>query len=127
MYCLANSQRIFQKVTEYNLDTLEPYSSTLVKIRTNGMFRNMFENKNFKYFFFLYLLDSTDGDAIVRVLRISFVGEIGYEIHIPNENCVQVYNHLLAAGNSDGLQNAGYRALYSLSCEKGTFRLHLVK
>lgn len=62
-----------------------------------------------------------DGDVLVRVLRISFVGELGYELHIPNDKCADVYQYLLATGKSDGLRNAGYRALYSLSCEKGIY------
>ncbi|XP_067632907.1 sarcosine dehydrogenase, mitochondrial isoform X2 [Eurosta solidaginis] len=55
----------------------------------------------------------------LRLLRVSFVGELGYELHIPKEDCSAVYQTLLATGNEDGLRNAGYRALYSLSSEKG--------
>lgn len=54
-----------------------------------------------------------------RVLRVSFVGELGYELHIPKESCSQVYNILMNAGGSFNLKNAGYRSLYSLSSEKG--------
>lgn len=57
----------------------------------------------------------------VRVLRVSFVGELGYELHIPKESCAQVYNILMKAGESFNLRNAGYRSLYSLSSEKGFF------
>uniref|UniRef100_A0A0K8UZQ0 Sarcosine dehydrogenase, mitochondrial n=2 Tax=Bactrocera latifrons TaxID=174628 RepID=A0A0K8UZQ0_BACLA len=55
----------------------------------------------------------------VRVLRVSFVGELGYELHVPKEHCSAVYQSLLAVGKPDGVRNAGYRALYSLSSEKG--------
>jgi len=55
----------------------------------------------------------------VRLLRVSFVGELGYEIHVPKESCVEVYNALMNAGSPNGLRNAGYRSLYSLSSEKG--------
>lgn len=55
----------------------------------------------------------------VRVLRVSFVGELGYELHVPKEHCSTVYQSLLAVGRTDGVRNAGYRALYSLSSEKG--------
>ncbi|KAL5291158.1 SARDH family protein [Megaselia abdita] len=54
-----------------------------------------------------------------RLLRVSFVGELGYELHVPKEYCPDVYKLLMEAGKSDGLRNAGYRALYSLSSEKG--------
>ena len=52
-------------------------------------------------------------------LRVSFVGELGWELHIPNDSCVPVYRALLEAGKSKGLLNAGYRAIDSLSIEKG--------
>lgn len=56
----------------------------------------------------------------VRALRVSFVGELGYELHIPKESCAQVYNILMRVGGSSGLKNAGYRSMYSLSSEKGS-------
>jgi len=55
----------------------------------------------------------------VRALRVSFVGELGWELHIPSESCVPVYRALLAAGEPLGMVNAGYRAIDSLSIEKG--------
>lgn len=55
----------------------------------------------------------------VRALRVSFVGELGYELHIPKESCEQVYGRLMQVGGTWGLKNAGYRSMYSLSSEKG--------
>ena len=55
----------------------------------------------------------------VLALRVSFVGEMGWELHIPNESCVPVYRALMEAGKDKGLVNAGYRAIDSLSIEKG--------
>lgn len=55
----------------------------------------------------------------VRVLRVSFVGELGYELHIPKDSCTEVYNILMKAGGPFNLRNAGYRSLYALSSEKG--------
>lgn len=55
----------------------------------------------------------------LRLLRVSFVGELGYELHVPKQDCVAVYKSLMAAGAAQNLQNAGYRALYALSSEKG--------
>jgi sarcosine dehydrogenase len=55
----------------------------------------------------------------VRALRVSFVGELGWELHIPAESCVPVYRALMAAGEDYGIVNAGYRAIDSLSIEKG--------
>lgn len=63
-------------------------------------------------------------DHAVRALRLSFVGEIGWELHMPNSSAIPVYKALMNAGEAYGLANAGYRALESLSCEKGYHHWH---
>ena len=55
-----------------------------------------------------------------RALRLSFVGELGWELHVPSKNAVKIYKQLMAAGAQYGVRNAGYRAIDSLSIEKGT-------
>ena len=55
----------------------------------------------------------------VMALRVSFVGEMGWELHIPASSCVPVYQALMEAGKPHGLVNAAYRAIDSLSIEKG--------
>jgi 4-methylaminobutanoate oxidase (formaldehyde-forming) len=55
----------------------------------------------------------------VRALRITYVGELGYELHVPVEYATTVYDALMAAGNGLGLVNAGYRAIESCRLEKG--------
>ena len=55
----------------------------------------------------------------VRALRVSFVGELGWELHIPRASCVPVYEALHRVGAQYGMVNAGYRAIDSLSIEKG--------
>lgn len=55
----------------------------------------------------------------VRAMRTSFVGELGWEIHIPWQSCIPVYLALWEQGKRYGLRHAGFRALYSLSSEKG--------
>lgn len=55
----------------------------------------------------------------VRILRVSFVGELGYELHVPADYCATVHQTLMKAGSPENLKNAGYRSLYSLSSEKG--------
>ncbi|KAK9875708.1 hypothetical protein WA026_009505 [Henosepilachna vigintioctopunctata] len=54
-----------------------------------------------------------------RAMRMSFVGELGYQLHIPVASCMSVYNRLVDAGKGFDLQHIGFRAFYSLSCEKG--------
>lgn len=55
----------------------------------------------------------------VRAMRTSFVGELGWEIHVPEHACIPVYLALWEVGRNYGLRHAGYRALYSLCSEKG--------
>ncbi len=89
------SREILSKITDFDLsnETLPPYSASNIRVG--------------------------DKQYNVRLLRISFVGEMGYELHIPKEACIGVYNALMEAGGPLGLRNAGYRSLYSLSSEKG--------
>lgn len=61
----------------------------------------------------------------VRALRTSFVGEMGWELHIPWQSCIPVYNALWEEGLKFGLRQAGYRALYSLSSEKGSIMIYI--
>ncbi len=55
----------------------------------------------------------------VRIIRITYVGELGFELHIPVAHAPSVYNELHRAGADLGLRNAGYRAIESLRLEKG--------
>jgi 4-methylaminobutanoate oxidase (formaldehyde-forming) len=57
--------------------------------------------------------------ATVRALRVTYVGELGWELHIPVEAATAVYDALMAAGRPQGIANAGYRAIESLRLEKG--------
>lgn len=54
-------------------------------------------------------------------MRLSFVGEMGWELHVPKEHCVRVYRAVMEAGTKHGITNAGYRAIDSLSIEKGLY------
>jgi len=55
----------------------------------------------------------------VLAMRITYVGELGWELHLPAEYALTVYNALHAAGEPHGLRNAGYRAIETLRLEKG--------
>lgn len=91
------SRTILQQITEYDLNDIHfpLYSSALICIRT------------------------ASGPVQVRAMRISFVGELGYELHVATDKCVDLYNALKHAGTQFGLSDAGFRALYALSNEKG--------
>ena len=55
----------------------------------------------------------------VLALRVTYVGELGWELHMPTDVAVTVYLALMAAGADHGLANAGYRAIETLRLEKG--------
>ncbi|WP_321897182.1 GcvT family protein [Burkholderia cepacia] len=59
------------------------------------------------------------GYARVRASRITFVGELGWELYVPSEFALHVYERLLAAGELYDLVHAGYHALNSCRMEKG--------
>ena len=59
------------------------------------------------------------GFAQVLCIRITYLGELGYELYIPAEQAVHVYDRLVTAGRSVGLRHAGLKALGSLRMEKG--------
>jgi len=58
-------------------------------------------------------------DCPVLALRVTYVGELGWELHMPTDVAVTVYEALMAAGGPLGLLNAGYRAIETLRLEKG--------
>lgn len=59
------------------------------------------------------------GYARVRASRITYVGELGWELYVSAEHCIDVYERLLAAGEAFGLAHAGYHAMASCRIEKG--------
>ena len=59
------------------------------------------------------------GYAMVRASRITYVGELGWELYMPTDFVPGVYDVLMEAGADHGLKLAGYHALNSLRIEKG--------
>ncbi len=59
------------------------------------------------------------GSGGVLCVRITYVGELGYELYVPAPEAADVYDRIVAAGRSIGLVHAGLRALGSLRMEKG--------
>jgi 4-methylaminobutanoate oxidase (formaldehyde-forming) len=56
--------------------------------------------------------------APVRATRITYVGELGWEIYVPTEFAPAVHDAIAAAGEDLGLRHAGYHAMDSLRMEK---------
>jgi 4-methylaminobutanoate oxidase (formaldehyde-forming) len=61
----------------------------------------------------------TIGYAPVKAFRVTYVGELGYELYIPTEFAAHVYEALWEAGQAFGIKNAGYRTISSMHLEKG--------
>jgi 4-methylaminobutanoate oxidase (formaldehyde-forming) len=59
------------------------------------------------------------GGHLCWLQRISYVGELGWEIMVPADNAEKLYRTLYQAGKSFSLQNVGLHAVNSLRLEKG--------
>ncbi len=59
------------------------------------------------------------GYSTIRATRITYVGELGWELYVPAEFAVGVYEDLLAAGAEFGIARGGYYAIESMRLEKG--------
>jgi sarcosine oxidase subunit alpha len=58
-------------------------------------------------------------DVPARVLRVGFVGELGYELHVPSYSAARVWDALMQAGQDDGIRPFGVEAQRILRLEKG--------
>ena len=70
-------------------------------------------------FGYMRLREITVGDVPVRALRVTFVGEFGWELYCPTEYGAGLWATLFEAGQPHGLLAGGYRAIDSLRLEKG--------
>ena len=77
---------------------------------------NDFSNEAFPY---LTAQQVIMGDIPVLALRVTYVGELGWEIYAPMEYGLKLWDTLWQAGKPLGLLAAGYRAIESLRLEKG--------
>jgi 4-methylaminobutanoate oxidase (formaldehyde-forming) len=68
---------------------------------------------------YMTMRELTVGDVPVRALRVTFVGELGWELYCPAEYGAGLWRTLSEGGREHGLVAAGYRAIDSLRLEKG--------
>ncbi|HEV7559135.1 MAG TPA: FAD-dependent oxidoreductase [Kofleriaceae bacterium] len=59
------------------------------------------------------------GFARVLCIRITYLGELGYELYIPTEQALDVYDRIVSVGETVGLRHAGLKTLASCRMEKG--------
>ncbi|MCP4376609.1 MAG: aminomethyl transferase family protein, partial [bacterium] len=57
--------------------------------------------------------------ACVLAIRVTYVGELGWELYIPTEHALQVYDRIIQTGKDFELKHAGLQTLNSLRLEKG--------
>jgi 4-methylaminobutanoate oxidase (formaldehyde-forming) len=68
---------------------------------------------------YMSMRELTVGDVPVRALRVTFVGELGWELYCPTEYGAGLWRTLWEAGREHGLVAGGYRAIDSMRLEKG--------
>lgn len=68
---------------------------------------------------YMTMRDLAIGDVPVRALRVTFVGELGWEIYCPTEYGAGLWRTLWEAGAEHGLMACGYKAIDSMRLEKG--------
>jgi glycine cleavage system aminomethyltransferase T/glycine/D-amino acid oxidase-like deaminating enzyme len=70
-------------------------------------------------FGYMSMRDIAVGDVPVRALRVTFVGELGWELYCPTEYGLGLWRTMCEAGEPHGLAAGGYRAIDTLRLEKG--------
>ena len=78
--------------------------------------RASMSNEDFPY---LSAREIDIGYARVYAIRVTYLGELGWELYIPTEHAVDVYERIVEAGEEFGLRHAGLQSLSSLRLEKG--------
>jgi len=68
---------------------------------------------------YLTMRETTVGSAPVRMSRVTFVGELGWELYAPMEYGATLWAELVEAGDPHGMVRCGYKAIDSLRAEKG--------
>jgi 4-methylaminobutanoate oxidase (formaldehyde-forming) len=94
------------------ISVMGPNARTLLKRVSNASFSNA-------DFPFMTHQEIEIGKTVARAARVSYVGELGWEIHIASDQALPVYNALLDAGQGLGLRCGGTVAMGGLRLEKG--------
>jgi 4-methylaminobutanoate oxidase (formaldehyde-forming) len=68
---------------------------------------------------YMAIRETTVGDVPVRALRVTYVGELGWELYCPSEYGLGLWRTLWKAGAGHGMVAGGYRAIDSMRLEKG--------
>jgi 4-methylaminobutanoate oxidase (formaldehyde-forming) len=96
----------------YNILNVQGPKSRLL---ISGLTSADMSNEAFPY---LTMQEIDIGYALVKALRITYVGELGWELYVPTEFTLHVFDMLVEAGETVGLKHAGFQALNTLRIEK---------
>ncbi len=104
---------VFDRSDEYGvLGVMGPLSRNLLQRVTSAELDN-------QAFPWLTCRNIQLGGAMIRALRISYIGELGWELHLPMDSMLKVYDLLLDEGEQDGVTLFGAYAMNSMRLEKG--------
>jgi glycine cleavage system aminomethyltransferase T len=81
----------------------------------SGLTNTDMSNEAFPY---LSMQEIDMGYALVRAMRLTYVGELGWELYVPTEFTLHVFDMLVEAGEPFGLRHAGFQTLNTLRMEK---------
>jgi 4-methylaminobutanoate oxidase (formaldehyde-forming) len=96
----------------YNIINVQgPLSRQLI----SGLTSADMSNEAFPY---LTMQEIDMGYALVKAMRITYVGELGWELYVPTEFTLHVFDILVEAGEDVGLKHAGFQVLNTLRIEK---------
>jgi len=96
----------------YNIINIHGPKSRLLM---SGLTSGDMSNEAFPY---LTMQEIDMGYALVKALRVTFVGELGWELYVPTEFTLHVFDMLVEAGSEVALKPAGFQVLNSLRIEK---------
>ncbi len=98
--------------SSYNIINVQgPKSRQLISSLTSADLSN-------EAFPYLTMQEIDMGYAIVKALRITYVGELGWELYVPTEFTLHVFDMLVENGQDFGFRHAGFQALNTLRIEK---------
>ncbi len=104
-----------------------PYSRKVLELCCNNEDDNninsTFSNETFP-FTTMRFINFQGIESPVMCLRLTFVGETGFELHVENKDAKTIYDLIKTRGANHGIKDAGYRSIDSLSAEKNYRHWH---
>ncbi|MDH5355443.1 MAG: FAD-dependent oxidoreductase [Gammaproteobacteria bacterium] len=117
-------QHMHKHLQEDEFVTIYDASSATTQINIHGpksrdlMQKVSYTDMSNEAFPYLCAKEIDVGYANVLAIRVTYIGELGWELHIPTIHAIQVYDQLVEAGKEFGLRHAGMQTLGSLRLEK---------